>query len=284
MYKALKTVIVKRPREAFSNDAYLKDHWQQYGFTEQPDFEKAVMEFEQFEKILEQYVSVIIRLNHAEGVGIDSIYSHDAVKFTPKGAILLNSGKALRRTETAAFKELLKAYNMPVLGELTGEATCDGGDIVWLNEDTIAIGRSYRTNDEGIRQLQLLLEPIVANIKIIQLPHHLGEEACLHLMSILSIVDEKLAVVYSPLMPVELRQWLLKDGYALIEVPTEEYENLACNVLALAPKICVIVEGNPITKKQLEDAGATVYTYEGNEISLKGTGGPTCLTCPVERV
>jgi N-dimethylarginine dimethylaminohydrolase len=159
----------------------------------------------------------------------------------------------------------------------------DGGDIVWLDDKTIAVGRGYRTNDEAIRQLKELTSHQVDEFIVVPLPHDQGEAECLHLMSFISMVDHDLAVVHSRLMPVFFRQFLLERKIKLIEVPENEYQTLGCNVLALAPRVCMIVSGNNYTKKQLDVAGATVYEYKGKEISYKGTGGPTCLTAPVKR-
>lgn len=283
MYHPLQHVIVKHPREAFRSQPLLAESWESLFYTGEPDYEKAFREFEAFLAILSQHVEKIDFLPASDEVTIDSIYAHDPVKFTPQGAIILRSGKTQRQKEADAYEQFLKEQKIPILGRLKGEAICDGGDIVWLNEETVAIGRGYRTNDEAIRQLTDLLSPFVKHIQVIQLPHDLGEDFCLHLMSFLSIVDRDLAVVYSKLMPVVLRQWLLEEGFTLIEVPPEEYDTLGCNVLALAPRVVLLPTGNPQTKKALKEAGVTVYTYAGEEITVKGTGGPTCLTCPVMR-
>ena len=147
---------------------------------------------------------------------------------------------------------------------------------------TIAVGRGYRTNDEGIRQLQALVGPHV-RVVVVPLPHWRGAGDVFHLMSIISPVDRDLAVVYSPLMSVPFRELLLDRGIGLIEVPDEEFETMGANVLALAPRRCLMVDGNPRTRALLEQAGAEVLTYEGHEISVKGGGGPTCLTRPIDR-
>jgi len=283
MYKKLNTVIVKHPKEAFINQEHLKKEWKKFNYIHEPDFSKAEHEFEQFLSIIKQHVDHIEYLPASELVGLDSLYAHDPVKFTKKGAIILKSGKKLRQPEAEVYKQFLKEKDIPILGELTGEALADGGDLVWLDDRTLLIGRGYRTNDEAIRQIKEIAKGLVDECIVVQLPHDQGEDECLHLMSFISIVDENLAVVYSRLMPVFLRQILIKRGFELIEVPDEEYHRLGCNVLALAPRICMIVSGSPYTKRKLMDAGATVYEYEGNEISYLGTGGPTCLTCPVIR-
>jgi arginine deiminase len=283
MYKKLNTVIVKHPKDAFISQEHLSKQWKRFNYINEPDFIKAHHEYEKFISILDEHVDHIEYLPESEAVGLDSLYAHDPVKFTRKGAIILKSGKKLRQPEAEAYKNFLLEKNIPILGELTGEAVADGGDFVWLDDRTLLIGRGYRTNDEAIHQIKDMTKDFVDDCIVVQLPHDQGEEECLHLMSFISIVDDNLAVVYSRLMPVFLRQLLFERGFRLIEVPDEEYHRLGCNVLALAPRICVMVSENPVTKQQLIAAGATVYEYEGNEISYLGTGGPTCLTCPVIR-
>lgn len=284
MYKKLNTVIVKHPKEAFISQEHLRSEWKKFNYISEPDYMKAQQEYEQFLSIIKKHVGQIKFLPVSEKAGLDSLYAHDPVKFTKKGAMILKSGKKLRQPEAEMYKEFLQKKNIPILGELTGDAVADGGDLVWLDDRTLLIGHGYRTNDEAIRQIKEMTKEIVDECIVVPLPHDQGEEDCLHLMSFISIVDENLAVVYSRLMPVFLRQMLLKRGFQLVEVPDDEYQRLGCNVLAVAPRICVMVSGNPQTKQRLLDAGATVYEYEGNEISYLGTGGPTCLTCPVERI
>ncbi|MGG1675663.1 dimethylarginine dimethylaminohydrolase family protein [Neobacillus sp. NRS-1170] len=283
MHKKLNRVIVKHPKDAFLNQEHLNKEWKRFNYISEPDFTKAEQEYEQFLEIMNKHVENIEFLPASESVGLDSLYTHDPVKFTKNGAIILKSGKKLRQPEAEAYKNFLLEKNIPILGELSGEAAADGGDIVWLDDRTLLIGRGYRTNDEAIEQIKEMTRDLVDECIVVQLPHDQGEEECLHLMSFISIVDDNLAVVYSRLMPVFLRQLLIKRGFQLIEVPDEEYHRLGCNVLALAPRVCVMVSGNPYTKEKLVEAGATVYEYEGNEISYLGTGGPTCLTCPVVR-
>ncbi|MEI4768660.1 arginine deiminase family protein [Psychrobacillus sp. FJAT-51614] len=283
MFKPLERVIVKHPNEAFINQAHLADQWKVFNYIQEPDFEEAVREYKGFIEIVEKHVAKIDYLPASDKVGLDSIYAHDPVKFTPAGAIILKSGKKLRQPEAAVYKDFLQEKEIPIIGELTGDAVCDGGDIVWLDDKTLVVGRGYRTNEEAIRQLKEITAPYVDDFIIVQLVHDQGVAECLHLMSFISMVDKDLAVVYSPLMPVFFRQLLIERGIQLIEVSKEEYDNLGCNVLALAPRVCVLVEGNDKTKQQLLDAGATVYEYKGREISFLGTGGPTCLTSPVIR-
>ncbi|WP_066260082.1 dimethylarginine dimethylaminohydrolase family protein [Neobacillus drentensis] len=283
MVKTLEHVIVKHPQDAFISQEHLHQHWKTYNYISEPDYEEAIREYEEFLSILKKHVGRIDFLPLSDRTGIDSLYAHDPVKFTSNGAIILKSGKKLRQSEAEVYKQFLQEKNIPIIGELSGEAVADGGDLVWLDDRTLAVGRGYRTNDEAIKQLKEITAPFVDEFIVVQLPYHQGEEECLHLMSLISMVDHNLAVVYSRLMPVYFRQLLEKRDIQLIEVPKDEYNNLGCNVLALAPRICVIPFGNDYTKSELEKAGAIVYEYKGTEISFKGTGGPTCLTAPVVR-
>lgn len=284
MYQPLEKVIVKHPEDAFISQKHIQEEWQKLNYLSEPDFEEARKEYAEFIALLEQHVASIEYLPKSEDVSMDSIYAHDPVKFTPDGAILLKSGKALRQPEAEVYKKFLAEKGIPIIGELTGEATSDGGDIVWLDDRVLAIGNGYRTNAEAINQIKEMTAHLVDEFIEVQLPHADGEEECLHLMSFISMVDKDLAVVYSPLMPVAFRKLLLSRGIELIEVPKMEYDLLGCNVLAVAPRVCIMVAGNESTKQQLQRAGATVYEYKGEEISIKGTGGPTCLTSPAVRV
>lgn len=283
MYKPLKRVILKHPKDAFVSQSHLNNEWEMYNHESVINYSEALAEYEQFETILKKHVEQIDYLPQSDKVGLDSIYTHDPVKFTPHGAVILKSGKELRQPESIVYKEFLEENNIPIVGELTGDAVCDGGDIVWIDDKTLAVGRGFRTNDAAIQQLREIMEPFIDAFIEVQLPYDKGPEECLHLMSFISIVDKDLAVVYSPLMPVCFRQMLIERGFELIEISAEEYELLGGNVLALAPRICVLPKGNDEVKNNLENAGATVYEYKGDEITYKGTGGPTCLTSPVVR-
>jgi N-dimethylarginine dimethylaminohydrolase len=281
-YSPLKRVALRHAREALRGRAAIEREWRTLGYPEAPDFEQAVAESERFAEILAEAGAELVLLDGAEGLTIDSIYVRDASLVAPGGTILCNPGKAARVPEAAAAGRLLAAAGETVLGGIEGAGLIEGGDLVWFDERTCAVALCYRTNAEGIAQLRALLGPEVEVIAV-PLPHYKGPGDVFHLMSILSPLDRDLALVYSPLMPVPFRQWLLERGMTLVEVPDEEFETMGCNVLALGPRQCLMLEGNPQTRRRLEAAGCAVRTYEGNETSLKGAGGPTCLTRPLAR-
>lgn len=279
----LKSVFIKGVREAFLNDAHLEKNWQELNYLSKPDFNKALEEYQSFEALLAESGTDLHYLPQDDKVNMDSIYCRDASIATNHGIIICNMGKKGRVHEPLAEKEAFEMYQMKILGEIKSPGTLEGGDVAWLDEHTLAVGLTYRTNEEGIKQLKNLLSPHGVNIIVVPLPHYKGPSDVFHLMSILSPVDNNLAVVYSPLMPIIFRNELLNRGFEFVEVPDEEFESMGCNVLAIAPRKCLLVKGNPKTKEALKKAGCEVVEYEGNEISVKGGGGPTCLTRPILR-
>lgn len=283
MIAPLRTVLLKHPRGAFVSQEHLDAEWERFDYLACPRFEKVLEEFESFEKVLKRYVDNVFYLPPGDETGLDSVYTHDPVQVTENGAVLMNMGKALRRDEPKAAEEYLGILGIPILGAISEPGRMEGGDVLWLDEESVALGRGYRTSDEGIRQFLSLTSASLRNHMVFDMPHDRGPKECLHLMSVVSLVDRDLAVVYSPLMPVRLRQYLLERGYSLIEVPAKEYEKLGCNVLTLAPRVCVISEGNATVASGLKRHGVEVHEYPGENISLLGTGGPTCLTRPLLR-
>ncbi|NTV81837.1 MAG: hypothetical protein HGA24_10510, partial [Candidatus Aminicenantes bacterium] len=209
-----------------------------------------------------------------------SIYVRDAACVAPRGLVLGRMGKALRKGEPRAIRDFCASAGWPVLGEIRDPGTLEGGDIAWLDEKTVAVGHGYRTNAEGIRQLREIVAGDGCEVIEVPLPHWDGPDDVFHLMSVLSPVDETKFLVYSRLLPVPFRKILLERGFTLLEVPDAEFTTMGGNVLALAPGKCLALAGNPGTAALLEKAGIEVLTYEGAEISVKGAGGPTCLTRP----
>ena len=279
----IKSLFIKNVQQAFINEEHIEQHWKQLNYLGKPVFNKAMEEYKIFESILQEQGGELLYLPQDESVNMDSIYCRDAAIATDKGMIICNMGKAARMHEPLAEKKAFEKNGIAVLGTITGTGTLEGGDVAWLDEHTLAVGHTYRTNEEGIRQLTVLLQPLGVEVITVSLPHYKGPSDVFHLMSILSPVDVNLAVVYSPLMPIAFRNLLQQRGYQLVEVPDEEFESMGCNVLALSPRVCLMVDGNPGTKAALENAGCNVIVYKGDEISVKGGGGPTCLTRPVYR-
>jgi len=279
----LKSVFIKRAKDAFIDDAHVSKHWEALNYLGKPDIQKAFSEYEAFEQVFKDNGTEVLYLPEDASVNMDSIYCRDAAIATSKGMIICNMGKEGRKNEPLAEQKAFEANGIPVLGVITAPGTIEGGDVAWLDEKTLAVGHTYRTNEEGIKQITALLKPLGVDVITVPMPHYRGPSDVFHLMSVLSPVDKNLAVVYSPLIPIVFRNELIKRGFELVEVPEAEFDSMGCNVLALAPRVCLMVKGNPITKAGLEKAGCKVIEYEGAEISVKGGGGPTCLTRPIDR-
>ena len=283
-FAPLTRVVVKHVRDAFRTEAAIADQWQRLNFSAAPDLARAAGEQDRFIELLRTAGAHVDFLPTDETTTLDSIYARDASLVSPRGLILCRMGKAAREDEpTAQERAFTTLRDAPAIaGRIDPPGRLEGGDVVWLDERTIVVGRGYRTNASGIQQLRALLGEEIELVTV-PLPHWRGTADVMHLMSLISPVDRDLAVVYSRLLPVPFRQLLLDRGYHFVEVPDEEFESMGCNVLALSPGRCVMLTGNPQTRGALERAGVEVIEYVGNEISVKGAGGPTCLTRPIAR-
>lgn len=279
----IERILIKHPDDAFISQVDINRQWKELNYSGCPDFINARVEYENFIKLLKTEIPEIHFLPKNDNVGMDSIYARDSSLITDKGLILCNMGKPARQGEPQAVREYASELDIPILGEITGEGHLEGGDIIWLDGNTLVVGRGYRTNDEGIRQLKELTKDLVDDFIVVPLPHWSGPSSVFHLMSFISPIDHDLAVVYPKLIPVQFMEFLRARGIRLIEVPDSEYESMACNILAIAPRKCIMLSGNHQTRSLLEKAGVTVLEYKGQEISLKGGGGPTCLTRPLLR-
>lgn len=276
---ALRRVLVRQPAEPSDPGDFAP-----FGYPRPIDHERTVAEHRAFRDILgEAGVEVIAAEPDAPGL-LDAIFAYDPSLTTDAGAILLRPGKALRLPEVAAAEATYRELGIPIAGRIEAPGTVEGGDTLWLDERTLAVGRGYRTTDDGIRQLREILEPLGVAVLVVDLPHWHGPEECLHLMSFISPVAEKLAVVYLPLMSVTFVQELQRRGWEFIEAPDEEFDRHGCNVLALAPMKVLVCDGAPVTRQRMLDRGCEVLVYQGEEISHNRAGGPTCLTRPILRV
>jgi len=283
MVAPLRTVIVKRPEEAFRSSDDIARQWRDLNFLRPPDLETSSRQHHQFVSLLKAAGATVMSLPADDRTGLDSLYTHDPVLVTNRGAIVLQTGKPARRGEGPAFADALKNWNVPILGTIEGRGTAEAGDMVWLDEGTLLVGRGFRTNAAGVDALTRMLGPFGITVISIQLPYWNGPQEVLHLMSLISLLDDDLAVGYRRLLPVPVMEVLTEKRVQLVDIPEEEFETLGCNVLAMSPRHVVMVSGNPLTRARLEASGCNVAEFEGSEICIPGSGGPTCLTRPLLR-
>ncbi len=274
MTAPLRRVLVRKPDRDFSR-------WREYGWRAEPDARGIAAEHKAFcEALGADGAEVVFAVSESDG-NPDAIYVYDPAIVADSGAILLRPGKEGRRAEVAAIAADFEAAGVPVATKLTEPALAEGGDTVWLDEKTLIVGRGYRTNDAAVTQLGEALPEI--EVIGFDLPHYHGPGEVLHLLSMISPLDRDLALVYLPLMPVPMVEHLRERGIQFVEVPDDEFGSMGCNVLALAPRVALALDGNPETRRRMEQAGVDVRVFEGDELSRKGDGGPTCLTRPLLR-
>lgn len=245
------------------------------------DGELLVQQHQAFVELLRKLGCVVEELAPLDDMP-DACFTYDPAFVIPSGVIELRGAKAVRAGEPPLLTAELHALGVPVVGKLTGAATADGGDLCWLDENTLAIGRSYRTNAEAIEQLRPILAADGIDVEVFDVPHDLGPEFCLHLLSVISPVRADLAVVCERLAPVALIQALQQRGIEILSLPEEDYLSLGCNVLTISPGVVVMASGSEATVESLRQHGVEVHLYEASEIN-KGEGGPTCLTRPLKR-
>ena len=274
MTNPLKRVLVRAPQAA---DA---ERWQEYDWRSKPDPVAAAAEHQALRAILENAGAEVI-LAQGEPGNPDAIYAYDPLLVGEQGAVLLRPGKDGRLGEPRALEADLERAGIPVVARIEAPGTIDGGDTLWLDRETLLVGRGYRTNADGCEQLAQAFPD--AEVLAYDLPHWNGPAEVMHLMSLISPLDDDLALVYPRLAPVRMMELLQERAIEIVEVPDEEFETMGPNVLALGPRRALALEGNDETRRRMEAAGVDVVTYKGDEISRKGDGGPTCLTRPVLR-
>ena len=278
----LKRVLLKHARDAFGNQSKLDEQALALNYLGIPNYDDAVRQYDAFANLLEQAGVQTEFLAADEITTLDSVYVRDNAVVSNSGVVLCNMGKAARAVETAEQAKFYATDTLSTLPSMPEGATLEGGDVVWLKNDILAVGQGYRTNAAGISYLHEHLTSAKEIITVPQ-PHFRGPSDVLHIMSMISPISDDLAVIYSPLMSVSFRERLMDEGYRFVEVPEHEYDTLGCNILTIEPGVVIMAEGSPDTQKALEKVGVKVHTFAGSEISVKGCGGPTCLTRPLER-
>jgi len=283
MVGALQRVLVCSPRTAGWNQPQNHAIWRDLGFHHAPDFAKAQAQHETLCRELQTAGAELIELAPARELSLDAVYAHDASLPTDFGLILMRPGKPNRVAEACLHGSLCAALSIPTFGTITAPGTTEAGDILWLDSKTLLIGHGYRTNAPGIAQMRALLAPNGIEVLSAPLPYGPGPSACLHLMSLISLLGEQTALVDLPWLAVETVELLYSCGFKFIQIDESERATLACNVLALGGKRLLTIEENRKTNARLRHAGFDVRTFPGSELCINGSGGPTCLTRPLLR-
>jgi N-dimethylarginine dimethylaminohydrolase len=279
MVAPLRDVAMRRP------GAILDCDHERWHYARPINADAMVRQFDAFATLLDDHGATIHWLEELDDGLADSIFTFDPSFTIPAGAVVLRPGKTLRLDEADLHHRFYQGL-MPVVGAIEAPGTVEGGDCCWIDAETIAVGRGYRTSQAGIEQLSAIVEPFGITIEAYDMPYFHGPEACLHLLSVVNPLDSDLALVHAPLVPVALYERMRSAGYQLLHVPDDEFEasaGLNLNVLATAPRRCLAIAGYPRTLALMEGAGCDVTTFEADELCLPCEGGPTCLTRPLHR-
>lgn len=283
MVGLLKRVLVCPPHTAGWNLPDRVARWRELGFHHAPDFELAQSQHQALCREIESAGAELLELPPAEDLSLDAAYAHDASLATDFGLLVMHPGKANRIPEGQRHASFAAGVGIPVFASVVAPGTSEAGDIVWLDSKTLLIGHGYRTNAAGIAQIRELLAPKGVEVISAPLPYGPGPSACLHLMSLISLLDQKTALVDLPWLAVETVELLKDRGFKFVEIDYSERDTLACNVLALGGRWLLAIEENRKTNDRLRQAGFDVRTFPGSEICINGSGGPTCLTRPLLR-
>ncbi len=275
-------VMVCPPGNAGWDNSRKAAAWRELGFQHVPDFQAAQRQHEILWRLLSDSGAEVVCLPPTESLTLDAVYAHDASLATDYGLVLMNPGKKNRVAEAQAHATFCGQMGIPVFGEIGLPGVSESGDIVWLDSRTVLIGDGYRTNRAGIEQIRALLSPKSVEVLSAPLPYGPGPSACLHLMSLMSMLDEQTILVDLPWLAVETVELLNGRGFRLIEIEYGERQTLACNVLSLGEKRVIALEENAKTNQRMRDAGFDVRTFPGSE--ERGGASPPAMTaeggCP----
>jgi len=283
MVGVLERVLVCSPRAAGWNQPERVARWRELGFHHAPDFAKAQAQHESLCQELISGGAEIVEITPCDALSLDAVFTHDASLVTDFGLIVMHPGKPNREAEGAHHGAFGQSIGIPTFGTIEAPGTTESGDILWIDAETLLIGQGYRTNAAGIRQMRELVTPKGLEVLSAPLLYGNGPSECLHLMSLISLLDVRTALVDLPWLAVETVELLKSRGYRFIEIDYSERATLACNVLSLGNNRLLAIEENQKTNAKLSQAGFDVRTFPGSEICINGSGGPTCLTRPLLR-
>ena len=276
-------VMVCSPRHAGWDSPDRVAAWRDLGFQHAPAFPVSQAQHDTLCGLLKEAGAEVVCLPPGDSLSLDAVYTHDASLPTDHGLILMNPGKKNRVPEAPAHAKFCSHLGISILGEVRAPGNSEAGDMVWLDSQTLLIGCGYRTNHVGISQMRTLLEPKGIEVLSVPLPYGPGPAACLHLMSLMSMLDEHTVLVDLPWLSVETVEFLKGRGLRLVEIDYGERDSLACNVLSLGSRRLIALSENARTNQKLGGAGFDVRTFAGSELCINGSGGPTCLTRPLLR-
>ena len=260
----LTRVVVCTPREEYFRVSNLEKH----NITQLADHNLAIQQHDTLKSKLMEFGSDVIDIpelaNHP-----NSVFTRDTALCTPNGYIKLRLGLDTRQGEEGWMSRVLDSIGEPCVGEIRAPGTVEGGDVI-LTGSVAFVGRSIRTNDEGVRQLSAFLSAMSYEVRAIQLP-----DSILHLDKAMMVVGPDRILYCGELIPDNSLK-----GFDVIEVSCEGFTT--ANIICLGENELIVERSNHEVIKRLEANGLIAHDLDLSEFA-KGTGGPNCLIMPVER-
>lgn len=233
-------------------------------------------EFLRLQKLYEK-LGIEVTVVETTGEMPHAMFARDLGGCVREGYILGKFKHAIRKQETNFFQKSMETAGVPMIGQITGEGTFEGGDFAFLNEKTIAVGIVDRTNLSGVLQIRELLEPLGYSVHAVK-----TEPAYLHLDMCFNLVTPDIAIGYKEGLPVDFLELLEKLEIDLVSGAEEEIFQHGYNVQAIGDKRVVSLAQNKELNKEMRKRGIEVFELDITE-SLKLGGGIHCMTFPLKR-
>ena len=231
--------------------------------------EDAINQHDLLKAELKAFGCEVIDANELDGHP-NSVFTRDTALMTPEGYVQLRLGIESRLGEGNWMGETLANLGLPLVGRITTPGSVEGGDVVLAGRIAF-VGQSTRTNQEGIRQLSTILEPMGYEMRVIPLPDNI-----LHLDKVLLTIAPD-TLLYCP----NYVQAEMIEGYDTVEI--ECGGNTTANMICLGDNEVLVNQSNSVVIEKLRARGMKVHVLDLEEFA-KGMGGPNCLIMPIERV
>ncbi|MFB6125533.1 MAG: dimethylarginine dimethylaminohydrolase family protein [Halanaeroarchaeum sp.] len=274
----LERVLVHEPGPEFKT-VVDPDVWNWDGLPRQ---ERAADEHAALVEILEEHDVTVHRLETAGENLAESLFVRDVAFAIEGGVVVGQMVEETRHGEERRVSERVVELGMPIYHTVHGPGGFEAGNMVWIDEETVAVGRSRTTNAEGIRQVRTVLDTY--DVEMVEVPIFGSTQSTgqTHLALVFSMVAADLALIYPQAVPDEFVDLLHDRGIDTLEVPMREQRNRATSTVVIEPGTVLLPAGNPQTAAALREVCSTVYELSIREIAKTG-GGLKGLVLPLER-
>lgn len=273
-WRSLKTVLVRRP----GPEIIVSDHNAAQQLAPL-DLGRAQAEHDQ---MVSAYVDAGVQVLTVPDAGLptpNAMFCADLFAMTPQGAILARPASVVRAGEEVATAQALAMARVPILRTMTGSATFEGADLLWMDERSVLIGRGLRTNQAAITQIDDLCLDLGFEVTAVDIPY-----GTMHLMGMLRIASRDLAIAWPRRTPHAAVTALRDRGYDVVFLPDEDeaQANRAMNFVTLSPGKILMSAGNDVVREWYQDLGIEVIETPTFELR-KAAGAVGCLTGVVAR-